>query len=184
MEDDWVMNFFDKCRLVSDEKMQAIWSKILSGEANSPGQFAERTVNIVGGLEKFEVELFSALCRFVIHVAERDEVVVINEKDPIYSQAGITFGILNHLADIGLIQFGIASLFYEVNQTNRILYFDQMLDLSFPPGRKCTLNLGQATLSLSGAQLLSLMTQLKPVDGFIEYLGEFWKKHGITLARV
>src|SRR5258708_26000038 len=37
VEDDWIANFFDKCRLISDEDMQKLWAKLLSGEANSPG---------------------------------------------------------------------------------------------------------------------------------------------------
>ena len=27
MEDDWIVNFFDKCRIVSDDEMQTLWSK-------------------------------------------------------------------------------------------------------------------------------------------------------------
>jgi hypothetical protein len=37
LEDDWITNFFDKCRLISDEEMQTLWSKVLAGEANAPG---------------------------------------------------------------------------------------------------------------------------------------------------
>jgi hypothetical protein len=36
VEDDWIANFFDKCRLISDEQMQSLWARILAGEANSP----------------------------------------------------------------------------------------------------------------------------------------------------
>src|SRR5688572_23724780 len=36
VEDDWIVNFFDKCRLISDDEMQALWSKVLAGEANAP----------------------------------------------------------------------------------------------------------------------------------------------------
>jgi Protein of unknown function (DUF2806) len=27
VEDDWIINFFDKCRLISDEQMQSLWAK-------------------------------------------------------------------------------------------------------------------------------------------------------------
>jgi hypothetical protein len=36
VEDDWITNFFDKCRIVSDDDMQKLWSRVLAGEANSP----------------------------------------------------------------------------------------------------------------------------------------------------
>jgi Protein of unknown function (DUF2806) len=30
VEDDWIANCFDKCRLISDEEMQKLWAKVLS----------------------------------------------------------------------------------------------------------------------------------------------------------
>jgi len=39
VEDDWIVNFFDKCRLISDEEMQAIWARVLAGEENSKGRY-------------------------------------------------------------------------------------------------------------------------------------------------
>ena len=37
IDDDWIAKFFDKCRLVSDDKMQDLWAGILAGEANCAG---------------------------------------------------------------------------------------------------------------------------------------------------
>src|SRR5438105_8674678 len=39
VEDDWITNFFDRCRLISDEEMKGLWSRVLAGEANSPGKY-------------------------------------------------------------------------------------------------------------------------------------------------
>ena len=64
MEDDWITNFFDKCRIVSDGQMQNLWSRILAGEANNPGSFSRRTVNLMADLDKQNAGLFSNLCRF------------------------------------------------------------------------------------------------------------------------
>lgn len=41
IEDDWLTHFFDECRLISDADMQALWSKVLAGEANAPGKFSK-----------------------------------------------------------------------------------------------------------------------------------------------
>ncbi len=45
IEDDWLVNFFDKSRIVSDDEMQGLWSRVLAGEANAPGTYSRRTVN-------------------------------------------------------------------------------------------------------------------------------------------
>jgi len=62
--DDWITNFFDKSRIVSDGDMQHLWSRILAGEANAPGAFAKRTVNLLADLDKGDAELFMHLCGF------------------------------------------------------------------------------------------------------------------------
>ena len=53
VEDDWITNFFDKCRIISDDDMQSLWAKVLSGEANSPGSFSKRTVNFLVSFKRF-----------------------------------------------------------------------------------------------------------------------------------
>ena len=52
MENDWIANFFDKCRIVSDSEMQSLWSRVLAGEANAPGTYSNRTVNLLSDLDK------------------------------------------------------------------------------------------------------------------------------------
>ena len=39
IEDDWIIKFFDKNRLVTDEDVQDLWASILAGEANSAGSY-------------------------------------------------------------------------------------------------------------------------------------------------
>ena len=65
IEDDWIVNFFDKCRIVSNDEMQELWSRILVGEANVPGTYSKRTVNFLSDLDKAEAELFTRLCGFM-----------------------------------------------------------------------------------------------------------------------
>ena len=62
MEDDWIANFFDKCRIVSDSDMQTLWGRVLAGEANAPGTYSKRTVNLLSDFDKSDAELFTKLC--------------------------------------------------------------------------------------------------------------------------
>jgi len=102
VEDDWIANFFDKCRLISDEQMQSLWARILAGEANSPGKFSKRTVNLVGSLDKSDATLFSQLCGFVFEIG--GPTALIFEFDhKIYNDAGINFHVLDHLESTGLL---------------------------------------------------------------------------------
>ena len=67
MDDDWVANFFDKARLVSDKEMQSLWARVLAGEANGPGSYAKRTVNLVAELDKRECRTIHKAVRFRLY---------------------------------------------------------------------------------------------------------------------
>ena len=82
VENDWITNFFDKCRLISDSEMQALWSRVLSGEANSPGSYSKRTVNFLSSLDKEDAELFTQLCKFG-WMSNIMELLIYNVKDDI-----------------------------------------------------------------------------------------------------
>jgi hypothetical protein len=65
IDHDWIRYFFDRSKLISDEEMQQLWSKILAGEANSPKSFSKKTIDIVSAIDKEDANLFTNLCRFV-----------------------------------------------------------------------------------------------------------------------
>lgn len=104
MEDDWIANFFDKCRLISDEEMQSLWARILAEEANAPGRFSKRTVDLVGTLDKSDALLFAQLCGFAVSLGEMSPLIY-EPGDEIYTKQGINFESLSHLESLGLIRF-------------------------------------------------------------------------------
>jgi len=105
VEDDWITHFFDRCRLISNDEMQSLWSKVLAGEANAPGTYSKRTVNFLSGLDKSDADLFTKLCSFSWLIEQEINLVVFNVRDKIYTDHGIYFEMLFHLEAIGLVQF-------------------------------------------------------------------------------
>jgi len=105
MDNDWLVNFFDKGRKISDNEMQYIRARILSGEANAPGSFSRRTINCVAELNQPEAELFTSLCGFVVQLDGRNTCpLVFEDNTDIYKNHGITFSSLQHLESTGLIK--------------------------------------------------------------------------------
>jgi hypothetical protein len=104
MDNDWIVNFFDKSRLISDSEMQQLWAKVLAGEANTPGRYSKRTVNYLSSLDKTDAQLFTSLCSFGWFLGDIVPLV-FEEQDTIYSNHGIRFDALKHLDEIGLISF-------------------------------------------------------------------------------
>ena len=176
MEDDWVTNFFDKSRIVSDGEMQDLWARVLAGEANAPGTYSKRTVNFLSDLDKFDAELFSKLCSFSWTIGNTVPLV-FDSAGEIYNTNGIAFKDLIHLDSIGLIQFGnISSFTLSVPKRLSIHYYGRTLFLELPNDSKNQIEVGHVVLTKMGQELAPVCGG-KPVNGFWEYVRDKWKQH-------
>lgn len=177
MEDDWVTNFFDKSRIVSDSDMQNLWASVLAGEANSPGTYSKRTVNFLSDLDKRDAELFLALCSFGWFVGTFTSLI-FDVKHSIYNDKGLNFNTLTHLDSIGLIQFSNISGFVRKNLPKNftVSYCGEPLHLTMEKEEGNELNIGKVLLSQVGIEL-ARVCQAPGVDGFTEYVKEKWNKH-------
>ena len=177
MEDDWIANFFDKSRIVSDGEMQDLWARVLAGEANASGTFSKRTVNFLSDLDKVDAELFTKLCGFGWWIGEVMPLVV-DVEDRIYTKHGINFASLSHLDSIGLIQFGKIAGFRLLGlpQIVSVYYFGKRLLLKMPHNINNQLEMGNTRFTKIGQELV-LICESEPVDGFWEYAQECWKQY-------
>lgn len=178
VEDDWIVNFFDKCRLISDEEMQALWVRVLSGEANSPGKFSKRTVDLLASLDRSDAEAFSRLCSFAFFI--EDFVPLVYEvNNPIYGDYGINFSVLSHLDSIGLLRFDVPAGFIirGLSQKRFVDYYGQQVWIEFQQPANNELNLGYVLLTKAGKQLAPICKSTAR-DGFVEYVREKWRGFG------
>lgn len=175
VEDDWITNFFDKCRLISDEEMQSLWARILSGEANSPGRFSKRTIDLVSSLDKVDANLFSKVCSFTFMIGGIYPLIY-DVDDEIYRKQGLGFNTLSHLDSIGLIQFDPLAGFIRRNlgQKGYVGYFGKQVWIEFDKPEKNEMQVGHVLLTKAGEQLAPICNST-PCDGFVEYVQEKWK---------
>lgn len=184
MENDWIMNFFDKCRMVSDDDMQQIWAGILSGEANNPGSFSRRTVNLVADLDKRDAELFTNLCRFVWIIGGRLQPLVFDPQHEIYKQHGVDFGSLSHLDTLGLVQFNNIGNFQLLHlpQSFHIYYCGAPVELTMPNPSENQLITGKASLTQAGLEMARICGS-PSVKGFFDYVYDRWAGEGLVPPR-
>ena len=177
IDDDWVANFFDKCRIVSDDEMQGLWSRVLAGEANAPGSYSKRTVNFLSDLDKADAESFTRLCGFGWQIADVVPLVFDFQAD-VYSRHGINFGALSHLESIGLVQFAGVTDFIRKNLPKKftIFYYGRPITLEMPHNTNNTLRIGKVLLTRVGQELAPICGS-NPIDGFLEYVKVKWKEY-------
>lgn len=177
MEDDWVTNFFNKSRIISDDEMQTLWAKVLAGEANSPGTYSKRTVNLLSDLDKKDALLFQSLCRFGWFIGNFTPLV-FDPQAEIYNKAGINFESLSHLDSLGLIQFnGISGFSRQALPKQFIVaYFEQQLTLIMQKDTGNDLEIGYVLLTKAGRELVSI-ANAQGVQGFAGYVKEKWRTY-------
>jgi hypothetical protein len=187
MEDDWIANFFDKCRIVSDEEMQILWAKILAGEASSPGTYSKRTINTLGSIDKSDANLFTSICSFSCHVPAILPLIY-DEQAPIYTSHNLNFSNLTHLDDIGLVSFDpltgfVLKMGIEEDSGKKevsMKYYNTNIKLTFP-STKFDFNIGKVVLTRVGQELSNICTPSE-IDGFIDFLIQKFKEQNITCS--
>lgn len=177
IENDWLVHFFDKSRLVSDEEMQQLWSRVLAGEANKQGSFSKRAVDTLSSLDKRDAAAFTSLCTFCWVVGNLTPLIFDTRSDPsIYTRHGITFGSIMHLESIGLVQFESLSGFVTQNLPKHltVYYYGTPLELTLPSESQNELAIGKVILTRTGSELAPI-TGSKPDAEFIDYVRDVWK---------
>ena len=174
LEEDWISNFFEKCRNISDVEMQNLWSKLLAGEAAEPGTYSKRTVGFISDLDKSDANLFTKLLTYGWQIG--DIVPLIFDADEeIYKKHGISFNALRHLDDIGLITFGSVSSFKRQGLPKNIgvYYYEKLVALELPKDSDNDLRIGKVLLTSVGQELAHICGS-KPDDDFFDFVLRRW----------
>lgn len=177
IEDDWITNFFEKARIVSDEEMRNLWARILAGEANNPGKFSKRTINLLADMDQGDAEAFTWIVSFSWnfsagrHGWSKLSPLIYQSNSAIYQSEGIEDNMLDHLSNIGLITFdkrGDANL-KDLPKNILAHYFNCSAEITLHGDKddaKYALRSGHVTFTKSGAEIASICDNA-PVGGFL-----------------
>lgn len=181
IEKDWLTHFFDRSRLVSDDEMQSLWANVLAGQANKPGSFSKRTVELVATLDKADAQLFTKFCTFAWMLGELCPLI-FDEQNDIYQSMGINFSTLTHLDDIGLISFNNLSGFEKrgFGKYVTIFYYGRAINIEFPQDSN-VFPLGKILLTRAGQELAPICGST-PSDDYYSYVLTEWQNKGYILS--
>lgn len=182
IDNDWIANFFDKCKLISDEDMQNIWGRVLAGEANNPGKFSKRTIDFLASMDKEDAELFENLSYYRWFIEGRKQILIYDETDEIYTKNKINFSALKHLSSIGLINFSSTYFGLKlINQDAYSSYYSSPVILNINSTNTDNLiNIGKVLITKMGEELLSIVEN-EPLPEFFDYILKKWYSQGLLL---
>jgi hypothetical protein len=177
LDEDWVAYFFKHCETVSDQEMQSLWSRLLSGEAANPGTFSIRTVQFISAIDKKDAELFSKFCQFVWEI-DGLTPLILHHESKYYSDKGVSFESLLHLETLGLITYSQMSYFgiNELPKNVVVRYFNKSVNIIFKSNAgNNTLQTGVALLTNMGAELYQIAGTVFNQEFYTFILSE-WQK--------
>lgn len=183
IDDDWLRHFFERCRLTSNEHMQAVWAKVLAGEATNSGSFSRRTVDIISGLDTKDAQLFARLIEFSIAPCGAIPVIYAAESAALQAR-GLTFKILTDLESLGLLRFNnITGFTLKQPQAGvNVIYGSAKVQLTLSETDP-TLEIGTVILTESGSQIMSIVQPKFAEDILNEWITA-WQEKGYNPVRL
>ena len=112
LDEEWIWNFMECCKFVSDDEMQTIWANILAQESISNGKYSLRTLNFLKNMRKEEALLFTKVAKNTFNWL--DNRVLLNSDECISLYEITTYDIMK-LDDLGLVNDSGKALHVEPN---------------------------------------------------------------------
>lgn len=176
VDEDWVNRYFNTIEDVSNEQMQNLWGRILSGEIKKPKTYSLRTLDTLRNISSKEAEMFCKVGELAL--TSNDNAFIPQHDNFLKNELKVEFTDLMLLRDLGLL-------------------FPNDLEFSFGAGNKDQLSLlinGKTVIILNrdaetpkiplaavfftqtGKELLNLVDQ--PFNKkYVEYVGKKFKKN-------
>jgi hypothetical protein len=176
LSEDWVANFFKASRTISEPEMQALWARILAGEANNPGAVSKRTVNVLSQLGTEDAKAFEKLaqrvCRFDRTQGILRKLMYGAYPQPEFEPEWIPEKRLLILESFGLVSVGGFGSVTVANEQIEIKYFDKKIATKRPVG---ALFFDKFQLEVPGQELFAIGL-FKPDEVFWAKLVAFIEK--------
>lgn len=177
IDKDWMNRFVDGAEQVTDKAARKLWSKILAGEANSPGSYSIRSMNLLKNIGRGEAEMIRTLANSTFSFDNTIQVIVPQNFTDITSYVGLNFVQINELESLGLIKFsyltGYEKVYEMPDRLTKILIHNDSSGKYFiqpksPPVNEGAweykMKVGVAILTAVGNEMLSLVDDIDRSD--------------------
>lgn len=165
MDEDWVAQFMDKARLVSNEEFQIIWGRILAEEANQPNTISKRLLHNLSLMTSEDANNFLNLGRFCFLDKNNQifhPIIYIKKHASDYANSNINTNMLNDLEQFSLIEtnYDAGFVFY---RKKVLVYCNTVIEVK---GNR--IPVGNVKLTSDGQKLMRLISK-KDNSQILEY---------------
>ena len=181
LENDWLAQFMDSVKDVSNDEFKKVWALILAAEGNAPGSVPKSLFYILQKMDKMDAQTFTKFSSMVIRIWGEATPFIWNEfyaSNPkergIYCESGVSFEEINQLETLGLIKirndvFGSGFIVSDdgLNEPREIRYFGHYLAI---PDTVKNIRVGSVLFTKDGKALYEAINAVEMSgfwDGFV-----------------
>ncbi len=187
VDTDWVRKYFNFSQDISNEEMQNIWSKVLSGEFIRNGSYSYKTMSILANMRQDDANLFSRICGYTAIVGGGRKVPLIfpDPSEAKYSNGTFSFEDLQHLESLGLIHFNSISGFkLTVGSAKTIpVQCGNEIYVINTNEEKIEFAVGEVLMTREAQELFQVVNA-EPFSKLIEIVTQKWITPGRSLVRI
>ncbi|TYB32724.1 MAG: DUF2806 domain-containing protein [Flexistipes sinusarabici] len=113
LEHDFIINFFESCKNVSNPHLQSIWGKLLSDSATDEEEISKQTLDVLRVLSGKDAKVFQTYSSYLVilnGIHFRPKIKYTNQQ---LAKNKISLGKVGHLDDLGLIRMDSTFYFNE-----------------------------------------------------------------------
>ena len=160
IDEDWFTFFFDKVRLVSDESVQSMWTKILANEVNSPGSYSKALLHTLSIMGANQANLFCNIARFCMYEYKNEGMIhpftFIATNVEAYIRSRIDSSGLVELEQLGLIHCDFKDEFVFLNK-KVLRYGNKVIELYGDPNNENKISAGNVRFTQNGLTLFGIV---------------------------
>lgn len=160
IDEDWLNFYFDKVRIVSDEVILDIWSRILAEEINEHGTVSLSLLHILSIMSKEQATVFSNIAKFCMREYKRTKIhplIFLSTNVEAYENSKITHKNLRELERLGLIDCNFKNE-YIFHKKKVLVSGNHVITLYGDPNNKNKIMAGNMILTEDGATLYSIVS--------------------------
>ena len=156
---DWLDFYFDKVRLISDEVVQDIWSRILAEEVNKQGTISLSLLHSLSIMSKEQATIFSNIARFCMREYKGEKIhplIFLSTNVDAYENSGITHKNLRQLERLGLIDYNKKE--YVFKRKKILVSGNHVITVYGDPDKKNKIKAGNVIFTDDGMTLYSIVS--------------------------
>lgn len=181
VDKDWATRLFNIAGEVSNEDLQLLWGKILSGEVKHPGSYSLRTLDRLSNLSKEEAEAFSNIANYVLKI--QDRYFIYSDEDILNNQ-GLNLDVRILLDEVGLISLtGITTTmhFNKDHETQAIEYGNNLILIKRNNEQIKELKVPYYQLTRTGVEIYSIVNKCFK-ENYLNNVASKLKEQKVTVS--